>query len=171
MLAQLGLQAPLQGRFDHPGQQAVLPGQRGTSIDLSEDPTPTPPEAFNASATSRGRTARSSLTVILTVSSPSDSDHTPYTNQLTPPGHDPRRGSGLTGASCCGRVWCYRPQSCGGRGPGRGACQGFCDKWFGSQVGVDSFWVGQCQLLEGLFPVGGYRPFDEPARGSAFAGW
>ena len=43
-------------------------------------------------------------------------------------------------------------------------------KWVGSQVGVDSFWVGQGELLEGLFPVGGHRSLHEPALGLAFAG-
>ena len=51
-----------------------------------------------------------------------------------------------------------------------GACQVFCvsDLVFGLQVGVDSFGVGQSELLEGLFPVGGHGAFDESTFGCAF---
>lgn len=50
------------------------------------------------------------------------------------------------------------------------ACQVFCvsDLVFGLQVGVDSFGVGQSELLEGLFPVGGHGAFDESTFGCAF---
>lgn len=42
MLAQLGLQAPLQGRLDHSRQQTIIACQRGASIHLSEDPIQRP---------------------------------------------------------------------------------------------------------------------------------
>lgn len=47
----------------------------------------------------------------------------------------------------------------------------FLCKWCGLQVGVDAFGVGQGELLEGLFPVGGHGSLDESPRGSSLVGW